>query len=103
MELQTGEFPGWDKSPVAFMRTCVVSQLVTIATTFVRYESADEDRLKKEKDIEYLFSLTEFFSAELDYSNSNKRYDYLYDLCNYFQMHVLFLCDIPLLRCNLYL
>ena len=33
MELQTGEFPGWDRSPVAFIRTRVVSQLATIATT----------------------------------------------------------------------
>ena len=33
MELQTGEFPGWDRSPVAFIRTCVVSQFATIATT----------------------------------------------------------------------
>ena len=34
MELQTGEFPGWDRSPVAFIRTCVVSQFATIAITF---------------------------------------------------------------------
>jgi len=33
MGLQTGEFPGWDRSPVAFMRTCVASQFATIATT----------------------------------------------------------------------
>jgi len=33
MELQTGEFPGWDRSPVAFIRTYVVSQFATIATT----------------------------------------------------------------------
>src|SRR6218665_3869395 len=32
MDLQTGEFPGWDRSPVAFIRTCVVSQFATIAT-----------------------------------------------------------------------
>ena len=37
MELQTGEFPGWNRSPVALIRTCVVSQFATIATT-------DQDR-----------------------------------------------------------
>src|SRR6218665_232313 len=36
MELQTGEFPSWDRSPVAFIRTCVVSQFATIATTLRR-------------------------------------------------------------------
>ena len=34
MELQTGEFPGcMGQVPVAFMRTCVVSQFAKIATT----------------------------------------------------------------------
>src|SRR6218665_473553 len=36
MELQIGEFPGWDRSPVAFIRTSsVVSQFPTIATTVI--------------------------------------------------------------------
>ena len=34
MALQTGEFPGWDRSPVAFIKkTRAVSQFATIATT----------------------------------------------------------------------
>jgi|SRR6218665_210157 len=35
MALQTGDNHGWDRSPVAFMRTRVVSQFATITTTFV--------------------------------------------------------------------
>jgi len=31
--LQTGEFPGWDRSPDAFIRTSAVSQFAKIATT----------------------------------------------------------------------
>ena len=38
MELQTGEFPGSDRSPVAFIRTCVVSQFATIATTALEWK-----------------------------------------------------------------
>jgi len=33
MKLKTGDFPDWDRSPVAFIRTCAVSQFVSIATT----------------------------------------------------------------------
>ena len=33
MELQTGEFLGWDRSPVVFTKTGGVSQFATIATT----------------------------------------------------------------------
>ena len=34
MELQTGEFPGWDRSPVDFIKKrSAVSQFATIATT----------------------------------------------------------------------
>src|SRR6218665_3878361 len=39
MELQTGEFPGWDRSPVASMRTCVVFQSATIAATVNLFET----------------------------------------------------------------
>jgi len=35
MDLQTEEFPGLDRSPVAFMKTCAVPQFATIATTIV--------------------------------------------------------------------
>ena len=37
MELQTGDNPGWDRSPVAFIKAHVVSQFATIATTVVLY------------------------------------------------------------------
>ena len=36
MELQTGEFPVWDRSPVAFMRTCV---LCSVPVCYNRYYS----------------------------------------------------------------
>jgi len=35
MELQTGEFPGWDRPPVAFRKTRVVSQFATMTTTML--------------------------------------------------------------------
>ena len=44
MELQIGEFPGWERSPVAFIRTCVqcvVSQFATIATTCIIFMVED--------------------------------------------------------------
>jgi len=33
MELQTGDHPGWDRPPVAFTKTSVVSQFATFTTT----------------------------------------------------------------------
>jgi len=33
MELQTGDHPGWDRPPVAFTKTGIVSQLATFTTT----------------------------------------------------------------------
>ena len=33
LELQTGDLTGWDRSSVAFMKTRVVSQFATVATT----------------------------------------------------------------------
>jgi len=38
MELQTGEFPGWDRSLVTFIKTRAVSQFATIAATNRRPE-----------------------------------------------------------------
>ena len=33
MELQTGKFPAWDRTPVAFTKKGVVSQCATFITT----------------------------------------------------------------------
>jgi len=33
MELQTGDHPGWDRPPVTFTKTGVVSQFATFTTT----------------------------------------------------------------------
>jgi len=35
MELQTGDHPGLDRSPVAFTKTGVVSQFATFTTTHI--------------------------------------------------------------------
>jgi len=37
-DFQAGEFPGWDRAPVAFIKTRAVSQFATIATTCVKCE-----------------------------------------------------------------
>ena len=42
MELQTGEFPGWDRSPVTFIKISAVSQFATIATTVVGPKSSTD-------------------------------------------------------------
>jgi|SRR6218665_42716 len=50
MELQTEEFPGWDRSPVAFMRTSVVSQFAAIATTVNLFETNEYMYIDDEDD-----------------------------------------------------
>jgi len=44
MELQSGELPSWDRSPVAFMRTCAVSQsllLIYYKDVSLRWENKE--------------------------------------------------------------
>ena len=45
MELQTGEFPGWDRSPVAFMRTAEPVQCPNLLQSLLQaiLENRNED------------------------------------------------------------